>query len=235
MRRFARLAGCAMMACLIGAARAGAAETGVVLGDSEGMGVAAASGLKGLARISVHIRGGKAVQQINQAPAGSTAFLVLGSNDAEGSIKALDSSIEAIVRAAAARSIRLVWVGPPCVRRSWNGRVRELDQMLQQRFAGSAVTYVSMLDAKICSGAFQGRDGVHMTAQGYSYMWEKARTAAGFPATVPAPRSDEPAAKPGRRTQIAATHQRPHKAATRAQPAARVAPAPSWDRRQDGG
>ena len=237
MLRFVSLAGCAMIACLIGTARAGAAETGVVLGDSEGMGVAQASGLKGLARISVHIRGPKAVQQINQAPAGSTAFLVLGSNDAEGSIKALDASIDAIVQAAAARNIKLVWVGPPCVRRSWNGRVRELDQMLQRRFAGSAVKYVSMLDEKICSGVFQGGDGVHMTSQGYSYMWEKARTAAGFPATAPTARTDEPAASTGHRTRVAATHQRPRKASARAgaQPAAPAQAAPSWDRRQDGG
>jgi hypothetical protein len=230
-----RFVGCAILACLSGTAPAGAAETGVILGDSEGVGVAQAAGLKALARISVHIRGPKAVQQINQAPAGSTAFLVLGSNDAEGSIAALDASIDAIVQAAAARNIKLVWVGPPCVRRSWNGRVRELDAMLARRFAGSAVKYVSMLDDKICSGVFQGGDGVHMTMQGYSYMWEKARTAAGFPATsAPAAPAEVPAASAGHRTRVAAT-QRPRRAATHDQPAARAQPAPSWDRRQDGG
>jgi hypothetical protein len=205
MRMF-RWAPFAVVAC---AAAAGAAETrvGVVVGDSEGVGVAMASGLKGLARISVFIRGGKAVAQINQAPTGATAFVVLGSNDAEGSIKGLDSSIDAILQAAAARNIKLVWIGPPCVRRPWNARVRELDQMLQQRFAGSAVRYVSMWDEKICSGAFYAHDGVHMTMQGYSYMWEKARTAAGFPATA-ARVAGAPAAGADHKARVRVTHQR---------------------------
>jgi hypothetical protein len=236
MLRLVGVAGGVVIAFLAGVVPAGAAETGVVLGDSEGVGVAQASGLKGLARISVHIRGPKAVQQINQAPAGATAFLVLGSNDAEGSIKALDASIDAIVQAAAARNIKLVWVGPPCVRRSWNGRVRELDQMLQRRFAGSSVKYVSMVDEKICSGVFQGGDGVHMTSKGYSYMWEKARTAAGLPATsAPAEHADEPAANAGHRTRVAAVHQPPRKRATHggAPPAAAAQSAPSWDRHQN--
>jgi hypothetical protein len=161
-------------------AHAAGPGSGVVLGDSQGQGVAQASGLKNLARISVHIRGPKAVQQINSAPMGATAFVVLGSNDAEGSIKGLDTSIDAIVQAAAKRDIKLVWLGPPCVRKSWNARVRELDQMLQRRFAQGSVKYVSMWDDKICSGVFHEPDGVHLTMKGYAYMWEKARTAAGF-------------------------------------------------------
>jgi hypothetical protein len=138
-----------------------AVAEGLVLGDSLGIGVAQAAGLKGLARISVHIRGPRALAQINSAPAGSTAFVVLGSNDAEGSIAGLDKSIDAIVEAAEIRGVKLVWLGPPCVRRPWNDRVRQLDAMLERRFAQSAVKYVSMRDDKICSGAFQAGDGVH--------------------------------------------------------------------------
>jgi hypothetical protein len=165
MMRMVSRAGLAIVAGAIAMTAAGAAEpgVGVVVGDSLGVGVTMASGLKGLARISVFIRGGKAVQQINQAPAGATAFVVLGSNDAEGSIKGLDSSIDAILQAASARNLTLVWIGPPCVRRPWNARVRELDQMLAQRFASSPVKYVSMWDEKICCGSFNAGDGVHLS------------------------------------------------------------------------
>jgi len=237
--------GLAIVAGAVAMAAAGAAEpgVGVVVGDSEGVGVAMASGLKGLARISVFIRGGKAVAQINQAPAGATAFVVLGSNDAEGSIKGLDSSIDAILRAAAARNLKLVWIGPPCVRRPWNARVHELDQMFAQRFANSAVRYVSMWDEKICSGAFYAHDGVHMTMRGYSYMWEKARTAAGFPAAAArtAERSAparEPATDRGHKARMRAAHRRLHKTEAREARRQRSTPAapapPAWDPHQGG-
>jgi hypothetical protein len=160
---------------------------------------------------------------------------VLGSNDAEGSIKGLDSSIDAILQAAAARNIKLVWIGPPCVRRPWNARVRELDQMLQQRFAGSAVRYVSMWDEKICSGAFYAHDGVHMTMQGYSYMWEKARTAAGFPATaarVAEQAAGAPAASAGHKARVRVARQ--HRILARNASPHVSAPLPRLDPHQGG-
>jgi hypothetical protein len=201
--RVMRALGIAGLVIAWGALSSGSAVAeGLVLGDSLGVGVAQASGLKGLARISVHIRGPRALLQINSAPTGSTAFVVLGSNDAEGSIAGLDKSIDAIVQAAEKRGVKLVWLGPPCVRKPWNDRVRELDAMLERRFAQSAVKYVSMRDDKICSGAFQTGDGVHLTPKGYAYMWDKARAASGFAsaATDAAPRpatagASEPAPK----------------------------------------
>jgi lysophospholipase L1-like esterase len=209
-----------------------AVAEGLVLGDSLGMGVAQAAGLKGLARISVHIRGPRAIAQINSAPAGSTAFVVLGSNDAEGSIAGLDKSIDAIVQAAEKRGVKLVWLGPPCVRKPWNDRVRELDAMLERRFAQSAVKYVSMRDDKICSGAFQAGDGVHLTPKGYAYMWDKARAASGFTPTAAdtAPRpaagaASEPAPKSASRPRP--QQKRVRVAATRSPPAAA---APAQDR-----
>src|SRR5262249_6324858 len=111
-----------VLAALLGApAGSRAAPTNaMVLGDSQGAGVQLASGLKGFAHNSVHIRGTKAIDQINSTPNGATAFLVLGSNDAEYDIKGLDKSIDDIVHAAEARGITLVWIGPPCVRKAWN-------------------------------------------------------------------------------------------------------------------
>jgi hypothetical protein len=128
----------------------------------------------------VHIRGGKAIEQINSTPKGATAFLVLGSNDAEFDIRGLDKSIDDILHAAEARNITLVWIGPPCVRKAWNGRSRELDAMLAQRFAQGPVKYVSMWDDTICSFTFHEPDGVHLTMKGYEYIWKKASAAAGF-------------------------------------------------------
>jgi lysophospholipase L1-like esterase len=154
-----------------------------VLGDSLGEGVAEVAkpkGAKGLAKISVHIRGPKALQQIAQTPAGSTAFLVLGTNDAEGSIARLDKSISDIVSAAEKKNITLVWMGPPCVRKAWDSRARQLDTMLHDKLATTSVRYVSMRDAELCSGAMHEPDGVHLKMKGYAHMWERARSAAGF-------------------------------------------------------
>jgi hypothetical protein len=157
-----------------------AGANGYVLGDSLGVGVAQVSHLKGLARISVHIRGPKALQQFAQTPPNSTVFLVLGTNDANGSIARLDKSIDDIVHAAEQKHITLVWMGPPCVRKSWDTRSRELDAILRQRFENTSVRYVSMRDEVMCSGAVQEPDGVHLKTKGYVHMWEKAREAAGF-------------------------------------------------------
>jgi hypothetical protein len=98
------------------------ARTAYVLGDSIGEGLAIESGLESLARISVHIRGPKAIAQMNQTPPGSTVFVVLGTNDAEGSIRNLDKSIDDVVAAAERRQFDLVWIGPHCVRKSWDAR-----------------------------------------------------------------------------------------------------------------
>jgi hypothetical protein len=157
-----------------------AQATAYVLGDSLGVGVAQVAHVKGLARISVHIRGAKALAQIAQIPAGSTAFLVLGTNDANGSIARLDKSIEDIVRAAETKNITLVWMGPPCVRKTWDTRARELDVILRAKLADTSVRYVSMRDDQMCSGALHEPDGVHLKTKGYMHMWQKARTATGI-------------------------------------------------------
>jgi len=170
--------------CWSPAAQAAAQAATYVLGDSLGEGVAEAAQkydrVKGLAKISVHIRGPKALGQIAQTPPGSTAFLVLGTNDAEGSIARLDKSIDDIVRAAETKHITLIWLGPPCVRKSWDTRARELDVMLRNKLASTPVRYVSMRDEQLCSGAFHEPDGVHLKTKGYVHMWQKASMAAGF-------------------------------------------------------
>jgi hypothetical protein len=164
--------------CCLSAAPAHAAA--FVLGDSLGLGVSRAGHLKNLSKISIHIRGRKMQEQIAKTPEGSTVFLVLGTNDAEGSIARLDKHIDDIVLAMEKRNITLIWLGPPCVRKPWDTRAHELDTMLRNRFENTAVRYVSMRDDVMCSGAFHERDGVHLKTKGYAYMWEKARGASGF-------------------------------------------------------
>jgi hypothetical protein len=175
---------------LIALSAAPAQAASYVLGDSLGVGVAKVAQVKGLAGISVHIRGPKAVAQIAQIPAGSTAFLVLGTNDANGSIAKLDKSIDDIVAAAEKRNITLIWMGPPCVRKSWDTRARDLDGMLRQKLAGTSVRYVSMRDEEMCSGSLHEPDGVHLKMRGYAHMWEKACTAAGIEVASAAPTRD---------------------------------------------
>jgi hypothetical protein len=173
------------------------AATGIVIGDSLGVGLAEVSGLKNFAAISVHIRGPKAVDQIRRAPAGATAFVVLGTNDANGSIARLDKSIDNILDAAAQKNLRLVWIGPPCVHTSWDSRARELDQILAEKLPPRGVKYVPMRDQGFCTGGLHEPDGVHLKNKGYAYMWDKARRIAGFggaPTVAMAP-SEPPAAR----------------------------------------
>lgn len=171
--------GCAFGAASIAQGAAGGASA-IVLGDSLGVGLAEVSHLQNLAHDSVHIRGPKAVEQIRRAPAGTTAFVVLGTNDANGSIARLDKSIDDILAAAEQKHLRLIWIGPPCVRTSWDSRSRELDKMLAERLPPRGVTYVPMRDAAFCNAGLHEPDGVHLKIKGYAYMWDKARRVAGF-------------------------------------------------------
>lgn len=173
---------CAAVAAVSVLAGQAQATEGVVLGDSHGLGIGRASGLQNFSRISIHIRGPKILDQIRHAPSGSIGFLVLGTNDANGSIARLDKSIDDILQAADAKRMKLVWIGPPCVKVSWDNRARELDGVLRAKLAARGVRYVSIRDEEFCNGGLHSRDGVHLTTRGYAFMWEKARLAANFPA-----------------------------------------------------
>ena len=157
-----------------------------VLGDSLGVGIAQAAHTKGLAKIGIHIRGPKALAQFAQTPNGATVFLALGTNDAEGGIARLDKSIEDIVQAAEKKDITLIWLGPPCVRKAWDSRARELDALLCRKLADTAANYVSMRDEVLCSGSLHQPDGIHLKTRGYVHMWERARLAAALVQTSPA-------------------------------------------------
>jgi hypothetical protein len=179
-KRTAALAGAS---CVLAALATARATTGIVISDSLGVGFAEVSHLKNFARNSVHIRGPKALDQIRGAPQGWTAFVVLGTNDAEGSITNLDKSIDDILGAAAKKHMRVVWIGPPCVHRPWDTRARELDKMLATKLPPRGVTYVPMRASAFCAGGLHEPDGVHLKTKGYAYMWDKARRVAGLDTT----------------------------------------------------
>ena len=167
-----------LLACAGGAQASGE----LVLGDSLGVGVKAVSGRTGPARLSQFIRNDQILAQLATVPSGATAFLVLGTNDSAGSVKGLENNIDNIVRAADARKIKLIWVGPPCVRKAWDSNSKALDAMLTARLASTSVKYISIRsDDALCSGQYTGGDGVHLNFAGYSIMWNKARAAAGLP------------------------------------------------------
>ena len=178
-----RLAALAGASCVLAALATAHANTNIIIGDSLGEGVAEVSHLKSFAKISVHIRGSKALDQVRRAPDNSTAFVVLGTNDAEGSITNLDKSIDDILNLAAKKHMKLVWIGPPCVHRPWDTRARELDQMLAAKLPPRGVTYVPMRDPAFCTGGLHEPDGVHLKTKGYVYMWDKARRVAGLDTT----------------------------------------------------
>lgn len=165
---------------------AGNAGTGVyVLGDSIGDGLATTMGLNNNAQVGIHIRGPKALAQVERTPPGSTVYIFLGTNDAEGSLKNIDKSIDDVLDAAAQRKLTVVWVGPHCVRKNWDKQGAALDDILRKRLAAANVRYVgTRSDSGFCSGKFLEPDGVHPTAKGYRYLWAMIENAGDAPATV---------------------------------------------------
>jgi len=186
------------------------AASSIVLGDSLGVGMAEVSHLPNFAHISVHIRGPKALEQIRRAPAGVTAFVVLGTNDANGSIAHLDKSIDDILAAAEKKHMRLIWIGPPCVKQSWDTRSRQLDEMLAAKLPPRGVIYVPMRDRAFCGGGMHDHDGVHLKNKGYLYMWDKARRMADLGPSAPVTTGSVAASAPPANAATAPPSQAPH-------------------------
>jgi hypothetical protein len=162
------------------AARAG----GEVIGDSLGVGVGWASKLPSRAKISVSIQSGAILEQLRQAHRGDTVFMSLGTNDAVGGALNVKSKVETIVKTADELGVKLVWIGPPCVKPSWDTQSQKLDEILREQLAGTSVTYVSMRSDGLCDRSVRAPDGVHFSMEGYGRMWRKAAEAAGFETAV---------------------------------------------------
>jgi hypothetical protein len=178
-RRFGQIARILSALAIVTVSTPAFSTPAIVLGDSIGVGVSMASGLRRLAHNSVSIQSSAdAIAQIRRTPPGTVAFLSLGTNDAVGSIAGVTGGIDRIVDAAHKADVSLVWIGPPCVFKGWNTNVVKLDAILRQRLAGK-VPYVSVADEGVCDRSLRAGDGVHFTMQGYQVLWSRARAAAG--------------------------------------------------------
>lgn len=148
-------------------------------GDSLGVGVGWAGKAPSVADESVRIKSRLPLSQISKVPKGSTLFLSLGTNDAVGGVLAVKDSVNAILTAAADRQIKLVWLGPPCVFKTWDTDAAALDGVLSGLMANEGVAYVSMRDDALCVKSLRAKDGVHFTMKGYRMMWDRAVAASG--------------------------------------------------------
>jgi hypothetical protein len=175
------------LALALAAPGAAMAEDIRIVGDSIGEGLHLATNYPSPAnRFNVAIYTPFILQQLDQMPRGATVIMSLGTNDAVGGAAAMDvqKRVEAIVAAAAARELKLYWVGPPCVLKPWETYSKKLDEILQAQLASTSVTYVSTQDPSFCAASLHAGDGVHFTMAGYALLWQKAATAAGIPVVV---------------------------------------------------
>ena len=166
------------LAFLLPAAAPACAAPGLMLGDSIGVGLSLASGVKRLAHNSVTIGRDDILGQIASVPAGTVAFLSLGTNDAVGSIAGVSARIDKVLAAIDTAGVSAVWIGPVCVIQPWNKTVSELDGILRKKLAGR-MPYVSVASESFCDTSIRGHDGVHFTFAGYGRIWALARAASG--------------------------------------------------------
>ena len=174
----------ALQPCASGEIRAAEAVVAVVLGDSIGLGIATTIGLKSIARRSFSLRRGDVGGQLKQIPEHAVGLMSLGLNDAADPVAHLSKSIDRIIENATSTGKKLVWIGPPCVTKSWDKRAAELDVYLKERLSQTAIQYVSLRDAKICAPALRTKDGEHFTVEGYRYVWEKIKRDAPLAAAI---------------------------------------------------
>jgi hypothetical protein len=217
LRRFALC-----LALALAAPGVALAEDIRIVGDSIGEGLHLVANYPSPAnRFNVAIYTPFILEQLEQMPRGATVVMSLGTNDAVGGAAAMDvqKRVEAIVAAAAARELKLYWVGPPCVRKPWETYSKKLDEILQAQLASTSVTYVSTQDPSFCEASLHAGDGVHFTMAGYALLWQKAATAAGIPVVVAAAGEHKSVANVGKKT--------PGKKKRKKKPAAAASAAPS--------
>jgi hypothetical protein len=110
------------------------------------------------------------------------------------------------------------------VLKPWEAYSKKLDGILQTQLAGTSVLYVSMQDAAFCDPSIHAAEGVHFSMAGYTRMWQKAATAAGFPIVVASAGAPKPAPPGVRKTHGKKKHKRKRVVAEPAPPAS---PAPN--------
>ena len=75
------------------------------------------------------------MEQLHLAQKGETVFLSLGTNDAVGGALDVKAKVAAIVAEADKLGVKLVWIGPPCVRKDWERYSKQLDGILATELA----------------------------------------------------------------------------------------------------
>lgn len=173
-------------ALLAGAAGLGSvhADEGYFIGDSIAAATAQTIGMRGSAHHSVSLRRNAIAPQFLQVPKGAVALMTLGLNDAAIPVSAMHKDIETVIEGAQRTGERIVWIGPPCVLKSWDNRAREMDDYLRRRLASTNIQYVSLRDPQICKHGMRSGDGEHFTDAGYRYVWQKVQRDSSFAATV---------------------------------------------------
>jgi len=180
------VAGAAFM-CAASASRCEAAE-GFFIGDSIAAAAAQTIGMRGVAHHSVSLRRNAIAPQFERVPKDAVAIMSLGLNDAAIPVHAMRHDIEVVIEGALRTGARIVWVGPPCVLKSWDNRAKEMDDYLRRRLATTSIQYVSLRDAQICQPAMRTRDGEHFTDAGYRYVWRKVQRDSSYAAEVEPPK-----------------------------------------------
>lgn len=170
-----RVAGVVAALAQAGSPRMAAAADVVVVGDSIGVGIAAAAGLKKVARNSISLRRGNIPAEIARTPAGAVVILSVGTNDALDPLRAVTPAIDHAIDQIAKTKRDVVWVGPPCAFGKWAQGTAAIDGYLRERLTATAIRYVSLRDDWICNSANRASDGVHFRHSGYVYLWEKVR------------------------------------------------------------
>ena len=160
------------------------AVDGFFIGDSIGEDTAQTIGMQGAAHHSVSLRRNAIAPQFRKIPRGAVALMSLGLNDAAIPVHAMQKDIEQVIEGALKTGEKVVWLGPPCVLKSWDVRAKEMDKYLRERLASTTIEYVSLRDERICHPAMRTRDGEHFTEIGYRYVWQKIRTDSKFAASI---------------------------------------------------
>jgi hypothetical protein len=160
------------------------ADEGYFIGDSIAAATAQTIGMRGSAHHSVSLRRNAIAPQFLQVPKGAVALMTLGLNDAAIPVSAMHKDIETVIEGAQRTGERIVWIGPPCVLKSWDNRAREMDDYLRRRLATTNIQYVSLRDPQICRPGMRSGDGEHFTDAGYRYVWQKVQRDSSFAAAV---------------------------------------------------
>ena len=164
------------------------AAEGFFIGDSIAAAAAQTIGMRGVARHSVSLRRNAIAPQFGRVPKGAVALMSLGLNDAAIPVQAMRKDIETVIEGAQRTGERIVWIGPPCVLKSWDRRAKEMDDYLRHRLATTSIQYVSLRDPQICRPAMRTSDGEHFTDAGYRYVWQKIQRDSTFAAEVELPK-----------------------------------------------